>query len=304
MKKLISIFLAILLPTILWSVPYTDSYPTKPLSGSHINRMHPLARGLVACFLMNEGKGPVLNDLASGGQAKLQAVSGAVWTTGAQGPEISNLTNGADDNFFLENFHNIGFPMTMVAIFTAHSIASLNGSGIASNDVAGGTGGFGMRLSAASPAVLEIVLDNIATDPFSNLTITSANSDQYYFAAISAIGTTATGYLGKPNQSLLSQTITAIGSVAAGANLIDVFEIEGTSLAGQGKLVYLLFYNRVLSATEIQSLYQEPYQFMVPAPSDRFWTPSSSIIPPVIETTIRGMVIYTKTMFSGASTVK
>lgn len=307
MKKIISIFLAILLPTILWSVPYTNSYITKPPPGSRINRMNPLTKGLVSCFILNEGAGGVINDLASGGQAVNTKVSGSLWTHGAMGTEISNLTNGSQDNYFVENFGRIAFPATIIAIFTDHSIASLNGSSIGSNDNSGATGGFALGFTAASPTVMQIILDNVGHTAFSNLTIASTNNDQYYFGAISIIGTTATGYLGKLKQSLLTQTVTGIGAQSAGANAISIFTQNsgiGVGIPGQGKLVYLLFYNRNLSANEIQSLYQEPYQFMVPAPSDRFWTPSSSIVPPIIETTIRGMVIYTKTMFSGASTVK
>ena len=63
MKKILLTILIcslIFIPTSEAKTPWTS----KPPIGSQIDWSHPLAKGLVGCWLMNEGGGNVVNDIA------------------------------------------------------------------------------------------------------------------------------------------------------------------------------------------------------------------------------------------------
>jgi hypothetical protein len=58
----------------------------KPPLGYGLDRSHPLARGLVGCWLFNEGGGNLLGDLAGG---RGGALAGGAWNAGPAGPEVA-----------------------------------------------------------------------------------------------------------------------------------------------------------------------------------------------------------------------
>ena len=75
----------------------TRSYrDTKPPVGSTLNWGHPLSKGLVGCWMMNEGGGNLVNDIAS----KYNGTnSGAVWSNQQKGKALK--FNGTSDNILI-----------------------------------------------------------------------------------------------------------------------------------------------------------------------------------------------------------
>ena len=67
----------------------------KPPKGAMLNRGHPLALGLVGCWLMNEGGGNIVNDLSGNGNTGVFVGDGVSWSAGKYGPGISLA--GSDD---------------------------------------------------------------------------------------------------------------------------------------------------------------------------------------------------------------
>ena len=58
----------------------------KPYLGVPINGTHPLAKGLVGCWVMNENSGNVVQDLS--GNVRTGTITGAVWVAGEYGHAV------------------------------------------------------------------------------------------------------------------------------------------------------------------------------------------------------------------------
>ncbi len=66
---------------------YPVSYVQKPPLPVHINWEHPLSRGLVGCWLFNEGGGNIAFDLS--GHVNHGTINGATWTAEKLGSALS-----------------------------------------------------------------------------------------------------------------------------------------------------------------------------------------------------------------------
>ena len=64
-----------------------DILHQKPLLGRQINWAHPLAKGLVACWVFNEGSGNKVYDIASH-RYDLDFVNSPIWSPGELGHSI------------------------------------------------------------------------------------------------------------------------------------------------------------------------------------------------------------------------
>ena len=71
----------------------------KPMLGRQINWSHPLSRGLVGCWLMNEGAGNIVNDINGNGQHCTRS-AGATWVASKTGPGVY-LRGGTSDDYLL-----------------------------------------------------------------------------------------------------------------------------------------------------------------------------------------------------------
>jgi len=65
----------------------------KPTRGIRLNKSHPLARGLVGCWLFNEGSGGQVYDLSGNGGDG--TITGAVWSAGKFGSAL-DFDGGTD----------------------------------------------------------------------------------------------------------------------------------------------------------------------------------------------------------------
>lgn len=74
----------------------------KPIRGIQLNRTHPLARGLVALWLFNEGSGITVFDLSGSRHIGTRHGTGTIWTPGKFG--FAQQFNGVDDNIVIRFF--------------------------------------------------------------------------------------------------------------------------------------------------------------------------------------------------------
>ncbi len=89
-----------------------DILHQKPLLGRQINWAHPLAKGLVACWVFNEGSGNRVYDIASH-KYDLDFVGSPVWTPGKIGHAIDFTSATPDYLFRTGSAPVIDYPFTM-----------------------------------------------------------------------------------------------------------------------------------------------------------------------------------------------
>jgi hypothetical protein len=235
----------------------------KPTLGSQLNCGHPLAQGLVGCWLMNEGGGNKLADLISGYFASGQTAT-IPW----------KFKNISLDGSTSKNIQQTQKPMLVnlakLSIFTGAYITGGNESMLVNLG-----NGSGWRFTVhASTRNLRFQVDFDNTDlSVTNNTSQPANtwlnysvtysgglavesSKMYVNARLAPNQSTATGVGKRIDDSASALTI---GEDGAGGNIL------------KGMMKYLYIYNRVLSPSEITSLYIAPYQ-MIQAPRYRFYS--------------------------------
>ncbi len=84
----------------------------KPFRGARLNRTHPLARGLVACYLMNEGVGNQIFDIA--GNHNGIFAGDTTWIAGRDGPVLT--FDGAGDYVDVGTFPGLDFATSHFSI--------------------------------------------------------------------------------------------------------------------------------------------------------------------------------------------
>lgn len=223
----------------------------KPPVGASLNTSHPLAQGLQAFWLFNEGGGTTLYDLS--GNNNTASLTGTTWQQfGNQGTSLnfvgSNSTYGSvpyapslnpsnQDFSIAAWFYNTGSSGERIIInHQSHYRLKLQGGGRAALD--GSTG---------------------AT---ASVTVPTANA--WHLVVVTFQNSSSTGkiYLdGKLDN-------TQVGSLAYSGNT-NVIDIGRTSFFGGisnwiGNIGQIMLWGRILGADEIQKLYTDPYAMLQP----------------------------------------
>ena len=237
----------------------------KPPLGTQINRSHPLTKGLVGAWVMNEGGGTLVKDVTGvGGDAALTSVG---WNAGKFGPattyngstsyakvtapagsplDISGTQISFGGWFNRTNTGNYHFFMGRVNATRQYCMFLFSGGttnvycAIGSNTI-----------TPAIPSYSLGVWNHLI------LTYDGANA-RIYLNGVLASTTAATG---------------AIGSVFGGNNFFG-YEQPASTFPFPGGLDCLVTYNRCITASEVQQLYSRPFCFM--QPSRGIILPSSS----------------------------
>lgn len=233
----------------------------RPPIGAQVNFGHPLAKGLIGCWLLNEGAGSTTGDLVSHGLATIQAAS-TPWRTSQLGTTLF-VTETPAHNWAKQTARAVVFPFSLVVIHTINGLTNLNTcSPFAHGDGATNTNGWDMNYTPANPAVLQYNAFGAGNVTFSNLSISVA--DTYYFSALTLDKNsgTVTGYLGKLGQTLTSQT----GTSAAMGTAATEYEIGNFNEVQQwdGDIATIYYWNRLLSAGELNWLNIEPWALVRP----------------------------------------
>ncbi|MCH7559002.1 MAG: LamG domain-containing protein [Planctomycetes bacterium] len=232
----------------------------KPIRGIRLNKSHPLARGLVGYWLLNEGSGNKVFDLSGNGKTTT-LYNSPIWTPGRFGSALEWNTNnqyGVLNDFSLDNF-------TIVVWFYNHED------------------------SAEATQAPVFASDNYDASPRYVVQIKTAHaSNKHFECKVNDIGT-AVAYAFTKNmwhQAALVRDGTAVYCYAEGLYLnltitvgSGTFTFYNPRIGCQyyqgsnqrfydGLIDHVLIYNRALPASEIASLYREPFCMF-----DRAWRP-------------------------------
>ena len=223
----------------------------KPFRGAQLNRTHPLAKGLVGCWLFNEMTGETVFDLSGNGNTGTLE-NGVAW--GSDGLEFDGVDDYVDCG--TDNIFNVGtsdhvfsgwvYPYTIAADDAFRYIAAIG------NNDTGEQSGIGIRNAK--------IIHSAHGTPwieFLNYTIPAAN--QWYHIAVVHSGLTSYLYI---NGELKDEEDIAInvkiGKCYIGVNL-------GMTSSFNGSIDSVRIYNRALSAEEVVWSYREPYAMFEPA---------------------------------------
>jgi hypothetical protein len=213
----------------------------KPFLGTMLNKSHPLANGLVGCWLMNEGSGNKVYDLSGNGNTG--TITGAVWTAGRTG----NALKFTDDDYVTisqsvissTEFSIIGWEYsegsTNVGYFLGDSTDPAN---------------LYLRRQAADPGNYA---GGIGDQEFAAFAVSRNAWHQFAYTHTSAgIGLIYVDGVFKANLAAASNFTSLQSNLYIGdrADLARSFE---------GLLDIIYIYNRALTASEISQLYREPF---------------------------------------------
>lgn len=237
----------------------------KPALGTQINWSHPLARGLVGCWLLNEGGGDWVNDLSGNGNTG--TITGATWTGGQFGRCLS-----FDGDDYVKIPPNILFGCTGIALIAWFNTAA-NG-GILSGYSAAGQYAWKLDLAAGK---VRFEIRTSDDNPILSGATTVTNS-QWHMAAGVYNGTTIAVYVdGRLDATPVAASGAILATYAAGAGFIglDGYGIPpATHDSGYftGKIDIPACYKCAPTPSEIAQLYKEPFGMLVQDRPDLYVT--------------------------------
>jgi len=235
---------------------------TKPVQGSQIDWSHNLAKGIVGCWLFNEGMGDKIYDISGNGRTAtlnnfpFPKTSLSGWHNDLWG---SCLKFGTDNYPYASNTYINKFPiLNSTSQFTfIFKIRPISASKIIFT-TASNKGGICFSMSGLHP---NMAFNWVADQVFTQLNVVLGNS---YFIAFSMIGNTATCYLYDLNTKQYGKQVITVGSFVRSSDMGFLIgrNSDGTSLAWNGSISYIYFYNRVLIENEILQIITSPYCFI------------------------------------------
>jgi len=228
----------------------------KPPMGTQIDWSHPLARGLVGCWLMNEGAGNVVYDQS--GNGKTGTITAATWMAGLEGAAL-NL-DGTGDYILVGSYIPA---ITATSDFTIHckvKITARNGSQFILSQVRASGDRFGVYVNDSASCTISIeYYEGSAYGRYVTGTLSYGTwydvclinyADKTKAIFIDGVLNSGTGASGiSPGSSGTNQFVFG-ASASAGASFLN------------GQFSYGSIYNRALSASEIAQLYREPFAML------------------------------------------
>lgn len=248
MKRLLFILL-------LCAVPCWAYVPNqKPMLGEQIDWSNPLAKSLVGYWLMNEGAGTQVNDLSGNGHTG--AISGATWQAELRGSSLSFAGANSGDGVAVSAV--VAVPLTLTA--WVYPIAY---DGLYNYFLAGPTISDAFRVNSSGQAlVLRIGSTSytastgaVSTGAWHHVAVTvnGGGAVTYYIDGLPRGG--ATGASGTFTLNWIGRRDT----------------IQSDHYEWHGQIDSSAVYNRALTATEIASLYADPYQLFRRGPQPEYY---------------------------------
>ena len=218
---------------------------SKPLFGTPLNRAHPLAQGLVGCWLLNEGSGLTAYD--SSGKGNHGVLSGA--------PNWSSCVDGVGLTFLHATPGLITTPLTSIATPNTIFIRALFNSWAGGDSCVCGGYGVGYYSSAVylSGGTPTISLYSSTTGGWNNVLVPTLNTVWHGLAILSQASTT----------NIIFDAVQYGPNAAQGLHgrVLNFFGSGNPSFAAPfaGTLSEVLYWNRVLSASEVAYLNALPF---------------------------------------------
>lgn len=253
--------------------PGSSKYTFKPSLVSSINWNHPISQGLIGCWLFNEQSGNRIYDLARDNHGVL--LNGPVWSP------INNghlLFDGSNDSIDFGDKLDIGLSSyTFCMSFRASSLSGLL-HGLFSKAIAADAtqryalfiynvgGNYKITTFISNGGASDVQtssLINVATNVWYNVAVVYDRLDKVslYINGVLDSSATISQFQSIDFQSSYNFRIGAYGDAANNASYFF-----------NGLISNLQIFDRALSAEEIKSLYENPYQFISPFPSLTYYS--------------------------------
>ncbi len=217
----------------------------KPLIGTQVNWGHPLSRGLVGCWLMNEGAGDRIYDLSLNGNDGV-FVNDPAWVAGQVGLAID--FDGGNDSVDCGSFQNFTEPFTVLVKAKAN--------------LATGNADICEKFSALG--VNFLILKVSAEWRFYCGGVSTPNSARFSPSLMAGAWADIVGVWNGTDTLIYfdgvyrAKAVIPLAPTSTATNLLIGRRYNNTS-AFPGQISSVLIYNRTLSAEEISELYLNPY---------------------------------------------
>ncbi len=250
--------------------------PLKPTRAQQVNWSHPLARGLVGCWLMNEGTGEKVADYGLRRQAGsfYYSTDAPAWKPGYGGPCIEFGADRCIDCGTSKFGWDITNEISVVALVnqSANQTSTIFGRSPYSRPV---------RLHAQTNGKL---CWRVFTDTVNDCIITSTSQH----STDGSEWVHVAGTWKQHDARLYVNSVLEASDTATDGNM-NVIDGQSVGIGGNydagfiycwsGKIEYVFIYNLALSAEQIVQLYREPYSMFESRFSSALLNASESIVP-------------------------
>ena len=231
-----------------------DIFHQKPLLGRQINWAHPLARGLVACWLFNEGSGNKVYDIASH-KYDLDFINNPIWSPGKFGHSIL-LDDGDSEHLGFSGQIITDYPFALAAWFNTDNNTDRQHI-ISFGDASANVEFAALEIeNDAGDDVVHCEIRQIdATTSVSTLTEFSLNT--WHFALVNFISTSNRNIFldaGGKATNTASENFPSLYDLVSIGSLNRLTPIRYFS----GKIDLPMIWNRTLTDNEVEWLFREP----------------------------------------------
>jgi hypothetical protein len=227
---------------------------SKPLRGIQLNKSHPLVRGLIACWLMNEGRGSKVFD--SSGYRNTGTLSGdTIWTPGQYGAALQ--FDGDGDYIDAGNAASLDLTgnLSIVVRFLATSWTNNNYPGLISKRDTNASSNWQL-FYYKTYADIEFWYGNSGTNKLFDALNLNPSLNIWHQIVVTRTGNNWSLYY----DGILIGTETKTGAMPTGDTVrIGVLGNDAKTYGFQGKFGNVLLFARALSAAEIALLYRKPF---------------------------------------------
>ncbi len=239
----------------------------KPFRGMQLNKSHPLAKGLVGAYVMNEGTGDTIFDLS--GNNNNGMISGADW-----------VSNGLDFVAANNDYVNLGSASSLDDINPITICIWLKSFGFGDDDriyTKDDTGGSGKTLCIreAPDNVLEYRSSYSITDGFWWSPTNSFLPNNQYFMCVTHDNSDVTNdpiiYI-DGNSVLVYEERTPSGTIVSDAGIDAIIgNRPDAARPWNGPIDSVYIYNRILTPPQVAQLNREPFVMFQPTFSESLY---------------------------------
>jgi len=230
---------------------WPDPRVKPPYGAVEIDWAHPLATGLVACWLFNEGAGTVLNNLVSvAQQAFINDNINVTWSASRLGLALAGNSGAGNSGIGIDPGITTGTTFTWDTR-VAPDLSSTYGALFVAADQQG--------LYIRSSGLFDVVT---GSDQQSNTAITA--NTRHHYAQVCAAGSGTHNLDG-----------VADGTFSSITSHVSTRMFQVSTLRYGGICEFQRFWSRALSASEVQWLAAEPYAMLRPIIQRRYFVPAA-----------------------------
>lgn len=238
----------------------------KPVLGSRLQLGHPLARGLVGCWLFNEGTGNKVADLSGNKNDGMFQGTSPSWSAGKFGSTV--LLPGTDEYIEVDAHANSRNAIT-VSAWVKNNTATWAAPGVI--------------VSKRSAYILYPTSGQTKIEFICYIDTVYSTSGSYVVPDITIWhnyvgtfdGTTIKIYV----DGILRNSADVPGIIDADAGVLCIGRDDGLARYLNGLISDVAICNRALSVADIQSLYRDPFQMFEREPIE-LWSAANSGAPP------------------------